>query len=102
MLFLKQLIKNFLIAAVLAIAPLPFYSSVHAAVIGKLIRPYMSYSMTADDNILRIRDQMDVEALLGTNNLFDISHQFLGGAVIDKQISRQKLHFNGNWSHNRF
>ncbi|MCP5273369.1 MAG: hypothetical protein H6936_00670 [Burkholderiales bacterium] len=58
--------------------------------------------MTADDNILRIRDQMDAGALLGTNNLFDISHQFLGGAVIDKEISRQKLHFNGNWSHNRY
>ncbi len=77
-------------------------ASVHATVVGKLIRPYANYSMTADDNILRIRDQTDAEALLGTNNLFDISHRFLGGAVINKQISRQQLQFNGNWSHNRF
>lgn len=78
------------------------HASVHANVIGNLIRPYVSYSMTADDNILRIRDQMNAEALLGTNNLFDISHRFLGGANINKQISRQQLQFNGNWSHNRF
>ncbi|MDR4513100.1 XrtB/PEP-CTERM-associated polysaccharide biosynthesis outer membrane protein EpsL [Nitrosomonas sp.] len=95
-------VKRLLSAAVLVVMPLFFNSSVQAEVIGKLIRPYMSYSMTADDNILRIRDQMDAEALLGTNNLFDISHRFLGGAVIDKQISRQQLHFNGNWSHNRY
>jgi len=73
-----------------------------ATVVGKLIRPYVSYAMTADDNILRIRDRTDAEALLGTNNLFDISHRLLGGAVIHKQISRQQLQFNGNWSHNRF
>lgn len=94
--------KRLLSAAILAAALLFLYSSAHAGIIGKLIRPYMSYSMTADDNLLRIRDQMDAEALLGTNNLFDISHRFLGGAVIDKQISRQQLHINGNWSHNRF
>ncbi len=62
----------------------------------------MSYTMTADDNILRIRDHMDAEALLGTNKLFDFSHSFLAGAIVDKQISRQKLNINGNWSHNRY
>lgn len=102
MLFHKQSILKLSVAAVLTVAQLSLYSGVHAAVIGKLIRPYMSYSMTVDDNILRIRDQMDSEALLGTNDLFDISHRFLGGAIVNKQISRQQLHFNGNWSHNRY
>lgn len=77
--------------------------SAHAAnVVGNLFRPYVSYSMTVDDNMLRIRDQTNAQALFGTNNLFDISHRFLGGAMIEKQISRQQLRFNGSWSHNRF
>ncbi len=86
----------------LGFALLLFGLPIQATVVGKLIRPYASYAMTADDNILRIRDRTDAEALLGTSNLFDISHRFLGGAVIDKRISRQQLQFNGNWSHNRF
>ena len=77
-------------------------TSAYPAAFGKLIRPYISYGMTVDDNILRIRDQMDAEALLGTDDLFDISHRLLGGAMINQQISRQKFEFNGNWSHNRY
>lgn len=100
---LKQPVRNLLIAVTLAIIIQSFFHAlVHATVIGKLIRPYMSYTMTADDNILRIRDHMDAEALLGTNKLFDFSHSFLAGAIVDKQISRQKLNINGNWSHNRY
>ncbi len=69
-----------------------------------MIRPYASYTMLADDNILRIRDQIDARTLPGinTNNLFDISHRITGGAVLDKRISRQHLSANGNWSHTRF
>ncbi len=60
--------------------------------------------MLADDNILRIRDQINAKDLPGinTNNLFDISHRLTGGAVFDKRISRQHLSANGNWSHTRF
>lgn len=94
----RRRLSSVLLGFVLLLFGLP----TQATVIGKLIRPYASYAMTADDNILRIRDRTDAEALLGTNNLFDISHRFLGGAVIDKQISRQQLQFNGNWSHNRY
>ena len=76
----------------------------HASIVGKMIRPYMSYTMLADDNILRIRDNIDSQALpnINTNNLFDISHRITGGAVFDKKISRQHLSANGSWSHTRF
>lgn len=70
--------------------------------IGEMIRPYVSYTMLADDNILRIRDNLDAQALLGTNNLFDISHRFTGGAFFEKKISRQQFTANGSWSHNRY
>ncbi len=79
-----------------------FHQTVHAALIGKMIRPYASYTVIADDNILRIRDRMDAQALLGTNNLFDFSHRFTGGAVFDKTISRQQLSANGSWSYQRY
>ena len=94
--------KHYQQTIILAFLLLHCGQSLHATVLGKLIRPYASYSMTADDNILRIRDHMDAKSLLGTDNLFDISHSFLVGGIVNKQISRQQLQFNGNWSHNRF
>ncbi|SEN57693.1 XrtB/PEP-CTERM-associated polysaccharide biosynthesis outer membrane protein EpsL [Nitrosomonas marina] len=98
-----MLSTNGLLTRVLVAVVLLFFNpAVYAEIVGKLVRPFISYGMTADDNILRIRDQMDAEALFGTSNLFDISHRFLGGAVIDKQISRQKFHITGHWSHTRF
>ena len=81
-----------------------FCHSAKAAIIGKTIRPYMSYTMLADDNILRIRDKINAKDLpnINTNNLFDISHRLTGGASFDKRISRQHLSANGSWSHNRY
>lgn len=73
-----------------------------AALFGRVIKPFGSYTFTADDNMLRIRDKIDPEPLLGTSNLFDISHRFTGGAMIDKRFSRQHLTANLNFTHTSF
>lgn len=73
-----------------------------AAVFGKVVQPFASYTFTADDNILRIRDKMDPLPLFGTNNLFDMSQRFTGGVILEKEISRQRLSANLNWTHTRF
>jgi exopolysaccharide biosynthesis operon protein EpsL len=73
-----------------------------AAAFGKLIQPFGSYGFTADDNMLRIRDGMNPAPLLGTSNLFDISHRFTGGVMFEKEVGRQRLNANVNWSHTRF
>lgn len=73
-----------------------------AAVIGKVVQPFASYAFTADDNLLRIRDKMDPLPLLGTRNLFDMSHRFTGGLMFEKEISRQRLTANLNWTHTSF
>ncbi|UJP06228.1 MAG: hypothetical protein LZF61_04440 [Nitrosomonas sp.] len=52
--------------------------------------------------MLRIRDRMDPTAILGTNNLFDMSHRFTGGLILEKEIGRQRFTANGNWTHTRF
>ncbi|MDE2389138.1 MAG: hypothetical protein KGN35_08690 [Betaproteobacteria bacterium] len=77
-------------------------SAASAAVLGKLIQPYGSYGFTADDNILRIRDKMDPLPVLGTNNLFDMSHRFTGGVLLGKEIGRQQFNANLSWTHTRF
>ena len=79
-----------------------FNSAVSAAVLGKLVQPYGSYGFTADDNILRIRDGMNPLPLLGTNNLFDMSHRFTGGVLLGKDIGRQQFNANLSWTHTRF
>ena len=73
-----------------------------AAVIGKVVQPFGSYTYTADDNLLRIRDKVDPLPLLGTRNLFDMSHRFTGGLMFEKEISRQRLTANLNWTHTSF
>ncbi len=79
-----------------------FNQPAFAVVIGKVVQPFASYTFTADDNILRIRDKMDPVPLLGTNNLFDMSHRFTGGLLFEKEISRQRLTANLNWTHTDF
>ncbi len=73
-----------------------------ATAFGKLIQPFGSYGFTADDNMLRIRDGMNPVPLLGMSNLFDISHRFTGGVMFEKEVGRQRLNANLNWSHTRF
>lgn len=77
-------------------------SMASASVIGRVFKPYGNYTFTADDNMLRIRDRVDPEPLLGTRNLFDISHRLTGGMMFEKQISRQRLTANANFTHTRF
>ena len=77
-------------------------SPVLAQTTGKVLQPYGSYTFTADDNILRIRDRMDPVPLLGTTNLFDMSQRFTGGLILEKEIGRQRFSANGNWTHTRF
>jgi len=79
-----------------------FNPAVSAAVFGKLVQPYGSYGFTADDNLLRIRDKMNPLPILGTNNLFDMSHRFTGGVLLGKDIGRQQFNANLSWTHTRF
>jgi len=79
-----------------------FGSTASAAVFGKLVQPFGSYGFTADDNMLRIRDGTDPLPILGTRNLFDISHRFTGGVLLGKDIGRQQFNANLNWTHTRF
>ncbi|MDP2222967.1 XrtB/PEP-CTERM-associated polysaccharide biosynthesis outer membrane protein EpsL, partial [Nitrosomonas sp.] len=37
-----------------------------------------------------------------TRNLFDMSHRFTGGLMFEKEISRQRLTANLNWTHTSF
>ncbi len=62
-----------------------------------MFRPYLDYTVVADDNILRIRDNFDAQALLKTNKRFDISQSFVGGVIFEKEISRQHLSANVNF-----
>ncbi|MEQ1816885.1 MAG: XrtB/PEP-CTERM-associated polysaccharide biosynthesis outer membrane protein EpsL [Nitrosomonas sp.] len=79
-----------------------FNQPAFAAVIGKVVQPFASYTFTADDNMLRIRDRLDPVPLFGTNNLFDMSHRFTGGLLFEKEISRQRLTADLNWTHTTF
>ncbi len=107
--FLRSNRLRFLLPSALLL--FSFSHPVLAVVFGKVLQPYASYGLTADDNILRIRDNTDPISLLRspvlhnafiTGHLFDFSHRFTGGLIFEKEISRQRLSANFNWTHNRF
>ncbi len=88
--------------AVLALLMISFCPSSLAVGIGGMFRPYLDYTVVADDNILRIRDGIDARTLLGTSKLSDISQSFVGGVIFEKEISRQRLSANVNYGQTKF
>lgn len=96
---------------ILGVLSLFFFS--HSAVaeeFSKILRPYFSYTTTADDNMLRIRDNFNtqfvesprIRALIDQGKLADISHRMTGGVIFQKEISRQKLSADLSWTYNKF
>lgn len=69
-----------------------------ATALGDMFRPYVDYKVNFDDNMLRLRDNMNVENFGGSKES-DISQRIMGGLIIEKEISRQRLTADGNFSH---
>lgn len=80
------------------------------SVSSKLIQPYFSYTLVADDNIMRIRDRLDLTDLpdsqvkdeIQKGHRSDISNRFTGGVLLNKEISRQRFTGDLNWTYNKF
>lgn len=73
-----------------------------ATALGDMFRPYADYEVNFDDNMLRTRDNVDSaarQALFGSSKKSDISQRITGGLIFEKEISRQRLTADGNWSH---
>lgn len=76
----------------------------------KVLKPYFNYTVTADDNILRIRDRIDplnipnerIRDLISQGKLSDISQRITGGVIFEKEISRQRLSADLSWTYNKF
>jgi exopolysaccharide biosynthesis operon protein EpsL len=59
---------------------------------GDVLRPYISYGVSYDDNLLRVNSAADAAALFGSSQTSDIINSETIGIIGDKQISLQ--HFN--------
>lgn len=76
----------------------------------KTIKPYFDYGVTADDNMLRIRDRFDpqnvenarIRDIISQGKLADVAHRFTGGVMFEKEISRQRLTADLSWTYNKF
>lgn len=75
----------------------------HAALatpLGDMFRPYVDYKVNFDDNMLRLRDNQNIENFDGNGSKkSDISQRITGGLIFEKEISRQRLTADGNFSH---
>lgn len=61
---------------------------------GDVLRPYVSYGVTYDDNLLRVNSAADAIALFGSEQTSDTINRATVGITIDKQISLQHLNIN--------
>ena len=57
----------------------------------QVVTPYAQYTITYDDNLLRLHDEEQAQALLGTSKMSDTYGTAVGGIRIDKTISRQRF-----------
>lgn len=78
-----------------------------------MLQPYFNYALTADDNMLRIResfkndpnafpDNPELSALIRQGKLADITNRLTGGIQFDKTISRQRLTADFNYTYTKF
>jgi exopolysaccharide biosynthesis operon protein EpsL len=61
---------------------------------GDVLTPFVNYSVTYDDNVLRLHDGAAAQALIGTDQLSDVSRRAQAGVVLDKKIGQQLLSAN--------
>lgn len=76
-----------------------------ANVLGDTFRPYVDYEVNFDDNMLRSRDNVGSaarQALFGSSKKSDVSQRITGGLIFEKEISRQRLTADGNFSRTFF
>lgn len=72
------------------IAPMPSSSD------GQVVTPYAQYSLTYDDNVLRLRDAAAAQNLFGDAKMSDSYRTAVGGLRIDKLISRQRFRLDAS------
>lgn len=93
------------------ILPLFFFShSAPAKEFSKVFKPHFNYTVTADDNILRIRDNLNpaniedagIRDLISQGKLADVSNRMTGGILFEKEVSRQRFIADFNWTYTKF
>lgn len=69
---------------------------------GDVIRPYVSYGISFDDNLLRVSDKAMAKALFGSSATSDRFQRGAVGIIFDKQVSLQRFNVNLEVNHTAF
>ncbi|MDB5774654.1 MAG: biosynthesis protein [Herbaspirillum sp.] len=85
----------------MALTGILFCSTVWAAP-GDVVIPYVQYSMSYDDNLLRVQDAATAQALTGSSQMSDMSRQEVAGVRINKTLSRQNITADVNMNRTNF
>lgn len=68
----------------------------------QVVTPYVQYSVTYDDNVLRLENENEARSLLGTDRMSDTYRTAVGGLRIDKMLGRQHLTLDASLNHTDF
>lgn len=67
-----------------------------------VLKPYLSYSYSYDDNMLRLNNRAQAQAVTGTDDLADSTQRLDAGLAVEKQIGQQRFSVNGAVNRTRF
>jgi exopolysaccharide biosynthesis operon protein EpsL len=81
---------------------LMFNSSTALALPEDVLRPYVSYTESYDDNLLRFNNASQARALLGNGEMADTIGTETVGLILNKQLSLQNFDFRMELDHNDF
>ena len=89
--------------------------SASAAEFRKILKPYFNYAVTADDNMLRFRDNFSsnpalnqivederVRELIRQGKFADVSNRMTGGLMFEKEMARQRFSADFNWAYTKY
>lgn len=87
-----------------ALVVLAFASAQHARAADndQVVTPYAQYSITYDDNLLRLRDPAAAQASVGTTQMSDYVHSSVGGLRFDRMFSRQRIKLDASVNKSSF
>ncbi|WP_238540912.1 XrtB/PEP-CTERM-associated polysaccharide biosynthesis outer membrane protein EpsL [Herbaspirillum sp. YR522] len=67
-----------------------------------VVTPYAQYSITYDDNVLRLRDAAQAQSVMGSDRMADSYSTTVGGLRINKLLGRQRFTIDASANRTKF
>jgi len=78
------------------------YTYANVPVNDDVVTPYAQYSITYDDNVLRLRDRAQAQSVMGTDRMADSYSTTVAGLRVNKLLGRQRFTIDASANRTKF